>query len=454
MRAPVALALWVVAGALALVVAGCSSGSEEQPLPRISSAKAERDVADGQAKLTSVVRIQFDRDFTLVDGGLPLASNFELTAPLAEGGTQRVLAQSAEVAPGTGRVIALKVNALIPQDTKLTVRRGLFRAHATGEISAKVDSDLDTTLVVMASKQLGTSNEAFLGDSEVAPLKPEDRDPAAMRTALEMHMRNRAVDAQTLQDALDLYDAIPQDVVTSPKLRAALAALTGTFAEPAIASLLTASNCTGKPAVRIAFEVPPGNPKLLAQVTHRGDGARLLSINTWAEGERIEYLAPILAHEAIHCDDADSIAEEVAATAFDGFLYLQLLAFEPELGSSRTRVAREVNFDAVAMINSGSLIPESAGILPSAGVQQVLPGTNATDRSFAEFVARAYAQLGPGSSPTEPLATLYANILAKAAGMPPGDAFDLRYLDEVVSRAMPVGALFEAITALGLQPEG
>jgi len=86
-------------------------------------------------------------------------------------------------------------------------------------------------------------------------------------------------------------------------------------------------------------------------------------------------------------------------------------------------------------------------------VRQVLPGTNAPQSSFAEFVARAYAQLGSGSSKTEPLAAQYTQILAAAAGMPSGDAFDLRYLDEVVGRAMPVGALFEAITALGLEPE-
>lgn len=411
-------------------------------------------MVDGQAQLTSVVKVQFDRDFKLAEGDLPLASNFELSVPLAEGGTERVLVQSAEVAPGTGRVIQLKVSTLIPQDAKLSIRRSLFQAKATGNIEAKVDSDLDKTLVVLASKALISSNEAFLGDPETAPVKPEDRDASAMRQALEAHMQARNTDPQTVQDALDLYDVIPPTIVTSPKLRAALAALTGTFAEPAIPSLLTASNCTGKPASKIAFQEPPGNPRLLAQVTHLGDGSRVVSINPFAEGERLEYLAPILAHEATHCDDEDGLVEEVAATAFDAFLYLQMLAVDPDLGSGRTRVAREVNFDAVAMINSGALLPESAGILPSIGVKQVLPGTNAPQASFAEFVAKAYAQLGSSASPTEPLANTYTAILAKAAGMPDGDAFDLRYLDEVVSRAMPAGVLFTAITALGLEPEG
>jgi hypothetical protein len=446
--------MWVAAGALALALAACSSGSEQQPLPRISSAKAERDVVDGQAKLTSKVKVTMDRDFKVAQGDVPFASNFELDVPLAEGGSQRVLVQKAEVAAGSGRVIELTVSALIPQDATPKVRRSTFQAKATGTIEAKVDSDLDKTLVLLASQALMPTNDAFLGDPETAPVKPEDRDNAAMRTALQTVMQKRQVDAQTLQDALDIYDAMPTDVVTSPKLRAALAGLTGTFAEPAIASLLTTNNCTKLPASKIAFQVPPENPGLLAQVTHIGNGARVVSVNPYVEGEALEHIMPILAHEAIHCDNEDSISEEVAATAFDGFLYLQLLAADPQLASAHTRVAREVNFDAVALINSGARVPESVGILPSIGVKAVLPGTNRTDASFAEFVARAYAQLGQRTSPTEPLATTYARVLAEAGGMPQGDAFDLRYLDELLSRSMQVTVLFEAITAFGMQPAG
>ncbi len=447
-----AFAAWIGAGVTAGFLVACSSGTEQQPLPRVSSAKAERDVTDGQAKLASTIKVTMDRDFEAVEGDIPFASNFELSVPLAEGGTDRVLVQSAKVAPGTGRVIELRVDSLIPQDATLKIRRSTFQAKATGTIEAKVDSELDKTLVVLASRALMPGNEAFLGDPETAPVTAEDRDPAVQRQALQTAMQRRHVDPQTLQDALDLYDIIPQDIVTSPKLRAALAALTGTFAEPAIGSLLTANNCTGRPASKIAFQEPPGNPKLLAQVTHIGSGARVVSINPFAEGELLEHLMPILAHEAIHCDDQDGLVEEVAATAFDGFLYLQLVASNPDLASVRTSVAREVNFDAVAMINSGGRVPESVGILPSVGVKQVLPGTNAPQGSFAEFVARAYAQLGQGSSATEPLANLYAQILAEVAGMPQGDAFDLRYLDEVLSRAMDIRVLFEDIAAFGLQP--
>ncbi|MEO8541650.1 MAG: hypothetical protein ABI577_18060, partial [bacterium] len=438
---------WVAGGLFAFGLTSCSSGSEQQPLPHISSAKAERDVVDGQAKLTSSVKVTFDREFKVVPGDVPFASNFEFTVPLAEGGTQRVLVKTADVAGGTGRVIELKVDALLPQEATLKVRRSTFQAKATGTIETKVDSDLDKTLVLLASKALTPSNDSFLGEPETAAVKPEDRDDAAMRLALEAHMQQRQADPQTVQDALDLYGAIPQDIVTSPKLRAALAALTGTFAEPAISSLLTANNCTKRPASKIAFQLPPDNPKLLARVTYVGNGARVISINPYAEGERIEHLMPILAHEAIHCDQEDGLVEEVAATAFDGFLYLQLVAANEELAQAHTRVARELNVDAVGLINSGALVPESVGILPSVGVKSILPGSNVTAGSFAEFVVRAYPDIGQNTSPTEPLAATYASILAEVAGMPAGDAFDLRYLDELLSRAMNGRVLLTAITA-------
>ncbi len=438
---------------LAASLVACSSGSDQLAPPRISSAVATRDVVNGDATLVSTVKVTFDREFKLAPGDLPFASNFELTVPLAEGGASRVLVRTAEVAAGSGRVVTLKVNSLLPEDAVLKVRRSAFQAKATGTIDAKIESPLDKTMVLLASKALTSTSEAFLGDTETAPVTPADRDVVAMRQVLERHLQQRQVDPQTLQDALQLYDLIPPEIVPSPKLRAALAALTGTFAEPAIASLLSANNCTRRPANRIAFQEPPGYPKLIARVTYVGNGARVVSVNPYAEGERIEHLMPILAHEAIHCDQQDSLVEELAATAFDGFLYLELVAADDSLAQARTRVARELNIDAIALINSGARVPESVGILPSPGVKTVLPGTNATAGSFAEFIVQAYDTIGQASSPTEALAATYATILAEVAGMPPGDAFDVRYLDELLGRAMNGRVFLTAIVAFGLAPE-
>jgi hypothetical protein len=180
----------------------------------------------------------------------------------------------------------------------------------------------------------------------------------------------------------------------------------------------------------------------------------VISLNPFAEGERIEHLMPILAHEAVHCDGLDGRAEELAATAFDGLLYLNLVAAEPGLARAKTRVARELNIDAVALINSGGRLPESIGVLPSPGVSQILPGTNTTHGSFAEFIVAAYPQIDLATSPTEELAQGYADILAQAAGMERGDPFSIRYLDELLGRAIRPAVLVGAIQAFGLTPAG
>ena len=225
----------------------------------------------------------------------------------------------------------------------------------------------------------------------IAGTTDADRDATVQREALEFHLNQRQVDPQTYLDALAIYDAMPVDIVTSPKLRAALAALTGTFAEPALESLLTGENCTGLPAARIAFETPPGGPELIARVTYLGTGARVISVNPFAEGERIEHLMPILAHEAVHCDGLDGRAEELAATAFDGLLYLNLVAAEPELARTKTRVARELNIDAVALINSGGLLPESIGVCPSRAARGSCRGrTPRTGRSRSSSWRRTH----------------------------------------------------------------
>jgi hypothetical protein len=278
-----------------------------------------------------------------------------------------------------------------------------------------------------------------------------DHDPAAQRSALQAHLTKRGADETTTKSALARYDAMPPTVIPSPKVRAALAALTGTFAEPAIDALLTSGNCTNKPVQSILFQSPPDAPELLARVTF-ANGARILSLNPVLEGDRLERIMPFLAHEAIHCDRTDTKTEEVIATSFDTFLYLQLVAAEPDLAADATPASREFNLDAMAMINSGRRLPESIGILPSAGITRALPGTTATFGSFAEFVSSAYANVDTGISPHEAVADAYIARLAPLAHMPAQTGFDVKYMDELLGRAMSQPALAAAIQALGLEP--
>lgn len=435
----------------ALGLAACSSG-EPAAVPNVVLARATRDVLDGEAKLSSTVEVRFDRTVVLAPQKVPLASNFEFAVTgLAGGAPRRVLVSRAEVSGSNSRVIVLKVDQVVPDGAKLKVAEKAFSATAKGETVVSVEGDLNPALVLLATTALGLGRPQLLDTGVAREVKESDRDPEAVRAALSEMLDRRGADEGTKKAALAKFDSIPVSAIPAPKLRAALAGLMGTFAEPAIEALLTTNNCSGKPVAQVLFQPPPDAPKLIARVTFAKNGQRIISLNPFTEGERIEHLMPILAHEAIHCDNEDSRAEEVAATAFDAFLYLQLAASMPEIVNAGTPLSRELNIDAIALINSGRRLPESVGILQSPGVVRVLPDTSVQYSSFAELVAAAYPGIDQPQSAPEPLAELYVARLAVLAVMQPGQAFNIRYLDELLGRALDAQVLGKAIEAFGLR---
>ncbi len=437
----------------AVLVAACGGASPEGTIPRVTEARAERLLIDGAPAVASSVDVRFATEFTLAETKIPLASHFELEIPLTSSPgarTERRLVQSATAAEDR-MSIRLEIAAVVPAGATLHIARKAFRTGATGDFTATVRGDLTPELAILASRALVVGRADILAAPEIAAPTPDDDDPAAMRAMLERHLVDRGSELETVQRALARFDAIPAAIVPAPKLRAALAALTGTFAEPALDSLFTEQNCSLNPAAAILFQPPPDQPELFARATRDRQGRRVISVNPDLKGDRIEHLMPILAHEAIHCDRDDSPVEEIAATAFDTFLYIQLVAAIPEVAAAGTPLARDLNVDAIAMINSGRMVPESTGILRSPGVTRALPGTTAAFASFADLVAAAYPGL-QGQSPSEALAEAYAARLAAVAGMPPGSAFDLEYLDEVVGRATSLGLLVAALAVFQMEP--
>jgi hypothetical protein len=446
------LALFAIVASTLL--AGCGGGnSTPATVPDLTSAKAIRDMVNDAPGLTSTVQVKFDRSFDPTKTLLPLASLFEIEAPdpfSGKSSTRRILAQSAEIDKTSDRTVLLHIKELVPSGSTLKVAKKGFVKDADGDLTVNVDGDLSPLDVLLASKALALSDPSVVDDSVELPATDADRDPAAVRKTLEQALNDRGASDATRQKALDRYDSIPADVVPAPKARAALAFLTGTFAEAAIDNDLTTNNCTGKVASTIAFHTPEAS-QLLAQVTFTSDGRRVISLSPSIEGERIEHIAPILAHESIHCDAASGKFEEVAATAMDTFLYLVFAIANPDIVHDGTRLTKEQNIDAIAMINSGRLQPESVGILPSPGVTQAIPDTNSQAASFADLVAAAYQGL-PNDTPDEPLAVSYVSALASIVGVQPQSPFNLLYLDGLLGSILPSQALLNAIQALGLVP--
>jgi hypothetical protein len=446
------LGLLICGGLIAAVLAGCSRGEPAPQAPGVATVTVERLRENGLATTRSRLTVFFDGPVESREGRVPLASHFELRLLQADGTTRRVLVASARRSEQSRREVILEVDYLVTNGSTLVISRRLFDRKASGSIEATVSGGLEPAVAILASRALRPADPSFYDPPVAAEPDPLAEDATAMRERLQAHLGSRGVDAETLADALAIFDAIPERQVPSPKLRAALAGLVGTFAEPALADLLTGQNCTGLPAQRIAFEAPPGDERLFARVTYAASGARVVSIDPALRDERFELLMPLLAHEAVHCDRFDSKVEEVAATAFDTLLFLRLVAADPTLAREQTRLARELRFDALAMLNSGGTWPESIGVLRSPGVSAALPETNAPYPSFGELAAAAYPSVTELRSPTEPLAAAYMTALAAEAGADRGDPFDLRYLDALLGMAVELRELLAVIATFGLEP--
>jgi hypothetical protein len=440
---------WLAAAVLA--AAGACGRETAVETPRILSASAERSVSEaGVAEVRTRIRVQFDREFRTVRRDIPLASYFKVVLALPSG-ERELFVQQAERPAGRDDVVELVVEAVVSEGSRVAVERRAFVPGATDQLEARIEGGFPLLQAALANGPWQFTDPAVIEVRRTPKVTEADRDPAVMREELRAHLRARGASATVETAALSLYDAIPPPLVPSAKARAALAALTGTFAQPAIAWLLTDENCTGQPA-SIVFAPPPEYPEMLARVTHDSGGRRTIWLNPRLEGERLEFLMPLLAHEAIHCDTFDGRWEEVAATAFDAFLYLRLVAAIPDLALEGTPMARSLNIDLLAFLNSGRWVPESVGVLPSPKVENALPGSTSEARSFGDYVIQAYDMVRFNESPMEELARQYVRALAGIAGVPEGDPFQLAYLDRLLGQAAHPAVLGSAIDALRLAP--
>jgi len=439
---------------VAVVAAACGGGRNgEEPFepPAVARAVAVRQIENGVALLKTVIEVEFD---AAVYNGKRDAPAFEyvtidIPSASASDGIETVSASEVRV---DGEMVFVTVPRPVPQDSVLHIEGGLFGHTDAPPIQVDVASTLSTFQATLAGNALQPTSPDVVTAGDPPAVTTGDRDTETLRRIMVDHLIGRGTTESIVGRAVGIYDAIDPEIVPSPKIRAALGALAGSFAEPAVEYLFSDVSCTGTPVTLVDFREIPQGGTLLARVIFDDNGDRIVLLKPSLEGERFELLMPLLAHEAIHCDQVDTIEEETAASAFDILLYAQLLTIDPSLALEGTPLSRALNLDLIAMINSGRRYPESLGILASDGVTQALPGTNSPLRSFAEVIANAY-DLPPSDSPApELLADVYASILAEQSGFQAGQPFDLVYLDQLIAQQMEPQALAALVIALTLQP--
>ena len=438
---------------LAVLVASCGGGEPPPPPVRPLEASAERLYQDDLPLARSLVRVRFDGPVEPVTLRA-LHTAFRLTLPEGSPLTGHSLGdmpvESVEVV--SSRAVELVVRSLIANGSTLHVSASAFSEENDEEVTVPVTTEFTELGVLLAGGVF-----AFGDLSLVEPRAPEtptaaDRDPAIVRSSLETHLDERGASSPVRNAALTLYDVMDDETIPAPKVRAALAALAGTFADAGVRSLLGRDNCTGEPAAFIGFQEPPGDPDLAARVTYDDDGRRILSIRPDLEAAPFELLMPLLAHEAVHCDRLDTMEEEIVASAMDVYLYIHLLISQPELVRDSSPLARNFNIEALAMLNSGRAVPESLGILPSPHGREVLPGSGLSHRSFVDVIGASYADDAQPSAPAEPVAQQYLDRLAQAVDAPLGSPLDLAYVDSLLGHATSFEAISNLLDLFDLVP--
>jgi hypothetical protein len=170
-------------------------------------------------------------------------------------------------------------------------------------------------------------------------------------------------------------DAPLRQYVPDARLRAALVALKGTFAEAAIDSIRSGFYDS------VAFAPLPDDIIAISR-TFSANGSHIIQFNTAYGFETLRPLACILAHEALHQESDSSCREERMITTLETFLYGVFVSEDPTLAHVQTDLTRRHNTRLLALLNSrgvqGDLrVNESQG--------NVFPGGRPLETFFSAF---------------------------------------------------------------------
>ncbi|MEJ7811879.1 MAG: hypothetical protein WKG32_15815 [Gemmatimonadaceae bacterium] len=196
-------------------------------------------------------------------------------------------------------------------------------------------------------------------------------------------------------------DPVARQRIPSPTLRAALAALHGTFAEPAIDYYLHATTGGGLPLVASVGFGPLPHDVFGRRTSLGASGQFSLTINAEHLGDNPLAFAGLLAHEVLHDDDQLSRAEEATATAMEALFYLRQFAQHPDIARRPTWLSQRLGLVAVALLNTG--VGSRLGLLASNGNSRLYPGSKLPNTNFYSMIS----DVGPASSPGNALLGQY-----------------------------------------------
>jgi hypothetical protein len=170
--------------------------------------------------------------------------------------------------------------------------------------------------------------------------------------------------------------------IPSASLRAALAALKGTFAEPGIGYILHAQTPAGHPKITTVKWVPPDQTpdptRAVAGVYPAATGdfdQREIRFNNRYQSENPFLFTAWMAHEPLHEDLSVANYEEAVNTSLNDLILIHQLAFHPGLAALGTELARRNSGFTTERLNSG--LGSRLGLFADNAHRQLFPGSSA-----------------------------------------------------------------------------
>jgi hypothetical protein len=405
--------------------------------------------ADGTPDNKSRLVIPFTQAIRLAD-----ATKITLTGRADDPATIRwkdvaIPVLQATIDPANPKNLVLITGVLLPGYARIAVAAGAL-TDAEGQpvdpqtVAAPAGmSEADFTMANRAFRptDINLFNRTAYPTATLAPVAPGQGPSAAeARSQLDTFLGRKVslgrITAAERSRVLGLYDAAAtRAILPNPNLRAGLLALSGTAASGAIDTILTRNNQSGRPYASVDFDPSVVGPAAVAGA--RANGSRVIRVNLNLRGESFQALGALLAHEAMHQDDAHGRTEEVLAGAAQAFAWAENLLVDPTLALRNTLLVRDNNTLLLALLNSGNRgfpriglgIAPGVQVGPTATTPKVFVGGAEGVQSFDHYVRSSAALAGYPESNTAGNAYLRDFVAKVTRSSQTGDGFTLATRD-------------------------
>ena len=399
---------------------------------------------DGSQKNASAVTVPFNLGIRITDPAGIQMRGF-LTDPTT-GAVRKVVIGVDNVTrdPNNANLLHFETQGIVPQDAKLVIQPGALRDRRdrpVTEQNVRFPKGASPAAFTFSRRGLVATDHSLFSRGVFADGAAPSAASGVVSNEVIRHdfdnflkakVSAGAITQEKADATLARYDdARVNEIIPSPNLRAALLSLVGTFAEPAIATMLDGQNVSGRAFTVIDFTDETAPQAEVAETKANGVGRLRTILKPQFAGEPFQVLSAYLAHEALHQDADDGQQEEIIANSVENLVYAQQALVDGRFVSANTPLVKRENDKLLAMLNSGhakaGLVGLSAGaVMPSVGVfAGGVAQTGGPLQSFEDLVRREYVarNFGSYSTPTnDTLLAYYKNMTGTTKSVKFGDA--------------------------------